>query len=143
MNQMLELRLEVETIKPDTPAKIGELIKQAVNESVTQSNLGEILLAQKPAVVFERHLPSTEQLNLLVATIQLVISADPLFLTRVKSFLNLLFLNYKFKQSAPAKINVTLSVGDKKIEVKNCDLEDTIKIITKEYEILFKPHHKG
>jgi hypothetical protein len=141
LSQILKLLLEVETIKPDTPAKISELIQQAVNESIIKSNLEETSIPQKPAVVFERHLPTTEQLHLLVATIQLVITTDPLFFERAKSFFDLLFLNNKFKEATPSKINVTLSIGDKKIEVKNCDSEDTIKIIMKEYEVLFKPRH--
>ncbi len=105
--------------------------------------LEELNAKEKPRIIFNRHLPTTEQLSLLVATIQLVLTVDPLFLSKVKSFLDLFFLNQKFKLAVPSKINMTLMIGDKTIEVKNANVNDSIKIITKEYEVLLKPNKRG
>lgn len=139
MNPIVELQLEVEPIKPDTPSQIGLLIKDAINEAFVKSGLGKEVSNKKPRVIFQQNLPTTEQLNLLVAVIQLAISSDPLLITRLKSFLEFLFTSVKLKKAAPDKINFKLSIGDKKIEVKNLSLKDTMEFVSKEYQVIIKP----
>lgn len=139
INTIVELQLEVEPIKPDTPSQIGILIKDAINEAFVKSGLEKEVSNEKPRVIFQQNLPTAEQLNLLVAVIQLAISTDPMLITRLKSFLELLFASVKLKRAAPDKINFKLSIGDKKIEAKNLSLKDTIEFISKEYEVIIKP----
>lgn len=139
MNQIVELQLEVEPIKPDTPPQIGILIKDAINEAFVKSGLERAGSNEKPRVIFQQNLPTAEQLNLVVAVIQLAISIDPLLITKLKSFLEFLFASVKLKKAAPDKINFKLSIGDKKIEAKNLSLKDTMKFISKEYEVIIKP----
>lgn len=142
MSEVMELRLEVESIMPDTPSTVSTLIKEAVDESIYSSGIDQIP-SHKPSIVFEQHLPSTEEMGLIVSVVRLVIDVDPLFFSRIKSFFEYLFSNIKLKKVAPTKINAKLAIGDKTIEIKNLSIEDTLKIITKDYEILFMPNKKG
>src|SRR3990172_5213608 len=127
MSQVIELRLEVEPISPDTPSTVSSLIKEAIDESITASGIKHVISPQELSIVFEQHLPTPQDLVLVVSIIQLMITADPQFFSRIKIFLDYLFANVKFKKAAPQKINAKISMGDKKIEVKNLSVEDAIK----------------
>ncbi len=127
MSQTIELRLEVEPIKPDTPAIISSLMKDAIYESISSSKIEQTILSQKPSVVFQQNLPTKEELSLIIAFTQLVITAGQIFYPKIKVFLEHLFTSNKLKKSAPTKINFELSIGDKKIAAKNLNVEDTFK----------------
>lgn len=131
---ILELRLEVEPIKPHKISTVSTLIKESVNEAVSLNGLGDARL------IFEQHLPTQEQLNLVVSILQLVITADPQFLPRLKALFQYLFA--KFIQSSVGHVNARISIGDKTFEAKNLDTEDMMTIITKEYEVIFKTRKK-
>lgn len=131
---ILELRLEIEPIKPYKPSTVSTFIKETMDESMSLSNLG------KTKLIFEQHLPTPEQLNLVIAILQLVITADPQFLARLKAFLEYLFR--KFIQSSVGHVNAKFTIGDKSFEAKNLSVEDTMTIITKEYELILKMRKK-
>ena len=131
---ILELRLEVEPIKPHKISTVSTLIKESVNEAVSLNGLGDARL------IFEQHLPPLEQLNLVVSILQLVITADPQFLPRLKALFQ--YLSAKFIQSSVGHVNARISIGDKTFEASNLDTEDMMKIITKECEVIFKMRKK-
>jgi len=134
----IEFRIEVEPIKPDTPSEVRSLLKKAIDESISASEIDKIL-PEKPVVIFEQNLPTgIEIAGLVVGIAQLVIAADPLFLTRIKLFLTMLFGNDNFKQVASERIRTKITIGGKKIEVETSGMEDTIQIITKECEVILK-----
>ena len=138
----IEFHIEVEPIKPDTPSDVSNFLKKAIEESIAASEIDKIL-PEKPKITFQQNLPTGMEISMLVVAItQLVMTADPLFLKRLELFLNYLFNNDNFKKAGPGKINATISIEGRKHELKDISIEDTMKFMTDNYEVIFKPRKK-
>jgi len=138
----IELQLEVEVIKPDSPSQIASFLRQAIIESISSSRLQEAVPSQKIHIIFEQRLPSLEELQLAVATLQLGIPLYPHIISYFKSFLQALRTNGKFKKATPARLSLKLSFGNKTIEAKNLMPDDAFKVIVNEIQVDIKPHKK-
>jgi len=138
----IELRLEVEVIKPDSSSQITTLLHQAINESISSSRLRKIVPPEKIHIMSEQHLPSLEELKSAIVTLRLGIQLYPHIISHLKSFLEILRANGKFKKATPARLSLKLSFGNKTIEAKNLELDDAFKAIVNGIEVGIRPHRK-
>lgn len=137
MNKRVEISYELEIIKPDTLSTIAPVIKDALDKALSQSALNATY--DKNGIRFEQSLPTAE-LSLLVSVIQLIVTIDPYFISKFRSFIEYFLIN--LSKSSPGKISLKLSIGDKIIEAKNLNVQDSIRVIMDEYDVIIVSKRK-
>lgn len=139
--EAFELKLEVQAFRPDTVASVQAGLKEVIEEVVAASGLDALLRGQEPQLVFAQGLPTREGVDIALMVLGFVLHEAPTAWPHLKNFLEL--LGTRLKKAAPTTINADIAIGKKKVHVEGMTPEDAIKVITEEYEVYFRPRHKG
>jgi len=139
--EAFELKLEVQAFRPDTGASVQARLKEVIEEVIVASGLDALLRGQKPQLVFAQGLPTKEGVDIALMVLAFALHEAPTAWPHLKAFLEL--LGTRLKKAAPTTINADITIGKKKVHIEGMTPEDAIKVITKEYEVYFRPRRKG
>ena len=139
--KQIEITIEVEVIKPDSPEQITRLLKEAIYESIAKSGLDKVVPTQQINIIFPQYLPTGE--DLLVCVLKLILPVlTPIITPKIKSFFQHLKTNAKFKKATVGGLNIEVSAGDKKFKAENLEPTDTLNAVINGIEINITPHSK-
>jgi hypothetical protein len=141
MAELFELRLEVPVIVPDKPAIVTSRLKEAIGEAAVDSGVEEIVVEGKLEPTLGQLLPTKEEVDVILAVVGFAIQQAPTAWPHLKVFLEQ--LQARLHKTTPIKIKAEITIGKKKISVKELTPDDTFRLITKEYEVHFKPRPQG
>ena len=141
MPEPFELRLEVPVIAPDKPAIVTSRLKEAIREAAVDSGVGKVVVEGKLEPTLGQLLPTKEDVDIILAVVGFAIQQAPTAWPHLKVFLE--HLQARLQKTTPTKIKADIAIGKKKISVKELTPDDAFKLITKEYEVHFKPRPQG
>jgi len=137
--KQIEITIEAEVVKPDSPEQITKLLKEAIYESITKSGLDKVVPPQQINISFPQYLPTGEDLQKWQFVICVLQVAVPMLKPAIKSFFQYLKTNAKFKRATAGKLKVEVSVGDKKLKVENLEATDALDAVINGIKINITP----
>jgi hypothetical protein len=137
VSAVFELWFEIEPIAPDTLAHAKSQLRSAIDQAIDQSQLSQHTL-HGPQSTFEQHLPLTKEgVETAALILQFALEHGPKAWELFKSFLDHLQLHISPVSTKSVKFD--LKIGEKRIRAEGLTIEDTVKVLTKEYEAVIRP----